>query len=120
VSPSRDQAVGLGARLGEIPAVQDDAGPEPLAGRDLDQGRELRHHHGHRDPEEPAVVGEPEGVVPAEAATTPFGGSPGSIRSALRAPLSLNEPVRWKLSSLQTIRAPVISLSGIDPGTASR
>jgi hypothetical protein len=28
----------------------------------------------------------------------------------------LNDPVLWKLSSLQTIRAPVISLSGIDGG----
>jgi len=34
-------------------------------------------------------------------------------------PLSLKDPVRWKLSSLHTIRDPVISLSGIDSGQAS-
>lgn len=39
-----------------------------------------------------------------------------SCNSALRAPRSLNEPVRWKLSSLQKTRAPVISESGIDSG----
>src|SRR5579871_5710667 len=38
----------------------------------------------------------------------------GSSMSALRAPRSLNEPVRWKLSSLHTMRDPVISLRGID------
>ena len=37
-----------------------------------------------------------------------------SFSSAFRAPRSLNEPVRWKLSSLQKTRTPVISLSGID------
>lgn len=38
----------------------------------------------------------------------------GGRRSrALRAPLPLNEPVLWRLSSLQTMRQPVISLSGI-------
>src|ERR1700685_3408908 len=40
----------------------------------------------------------------------------GSRSSALRAPRSWKEPVRWKLSSLQTMRAPLISLSGIDSG----
>ena len=39
-----------------------------------------------------------------------------SCESAFRAPRSLKLPVRCKLSSLQKISIPVISLSGIEGG----
>ena len=48
--------------------------------------------------------------------TPRFFAATGSRSSALRAPRSLNEPVRWKLSSLQLMRAPVISERGIEVG----
>ncbi len=59
----------------------------------------------------------PNAWLPADAAMTPRCFWPSSrSRRALRAPRSLNEPVRWRFSSLQKSRIPVTSESGIDSG----
>ena len=49
---------GAGVALGfeEGRAVEDDVGPEALAGVDLHQGGDARHDDRHRNPEESAVI----------------------------------------------------------------
>ena len=99
-------------------AVQHDVRAEPLAGVDLDQRREPRHDHRHRDVEQPPVVGEAERVVArGRGDDAALASAPASRSSrALRAPRSLKQPVRWRFSSLQKSRIPVTSESGIDSG----
>src|SRR5208283_4595875 len=67
-----DQAVCLSARVAKIAAPKDDAGPQAPAGGDLDEGGELRHHHGHGDPKELPVVRQPEGVVAGGGGDNPL------------------------------------------------
>ena len=50
-------------RLGQIRAVQHHRRAERAAIGDLDQRREARHHHRHRDAEEAAVVGDAERMI---------------------------------------------------------
>ena len=95
---ARGELLGFGARLGQVGAVQHDAGAELAAVGHLDQRRELRHHHGHRDAEQAAVVGDALRVIAggrgdhAALALRPA----SSCSSALRAPRSLKLPVRCR------------------------
>ncbi len=52
-----------GARFAEIGPFQHHRGAELAAIGHLDQRRELRHHHGHRDPQQRAVIGDALRVV---------------------------------------------------------